>query len=200
MRVIGLVGGIGSGKSTVAGLLAGLGGAVIDADAIGHGVYRAGTPGFEAVVAAFGPEIVGADGEIDRRRLGAIVFGDEARLRELNGIAHPLIRAEIARRIAALRAEGRSPAVVVEAAILLEAGWRDLVDEVWVVSTGKERVIARIEEQRGLSAPDIEARMARQMADATRRAAADLVIENDGSLAELEQRVSEAWRRRVARA
>ena len=193
MRVVGLVGGIGSGKSTAAGMLAELGALVVEADAIGHGVYRAGTPGFDAVVRAFGPGIVGEDGEIDRRRLGPVVFGDSARLAELNRIVHPLIRGEIERRIAAARAGGRGRAVVVEAAILIEAGWRDLVDEVWVVVAPRERIVERLAEGRGIDRADAEARMRRQMSDDERRASADLVIENDGGLGDLRASVARAW-------
>jgi dephospho-CoA kinase len=193
MRVVGLVGGIGSGKSTAASMLAELGALVIEADAIGHGIYRAGTPGFDAVVRTFGSGIVAEDGEVDRRRLGPIVFGDPARLAELNRIVHPLIRAEIEQRIAAARAEGRVRAVVVEAAILIEAGWRDLVDEVWVVVAPRERILDRLASGRGIDRADAEARMRRQMSDEERRAAADRVIENDGTVDDLRAAVGGAW-------
>ncbi|MBU6281925.1 dephospho-CoA kinase [bacterium] len=194
MRVVGLVGGIGSGKSTVAAMLAELGALVIEADAIGHGIYRAGTPGFDAVVRAFGAGVVGEDGEIDRRRLAPIVFGDPARLAELNAIVHPRIRAEIERRIEDARAAGRVRAVAVEAAILIEAGWRDLVDLVWVVVAPRERIVERLASGRGIDRADAEARMRRQMSDEERRAAADLVIENDGGLEDLRGAVARAWK------
>lgn len=193
MHVIGLVGGIGSGKSTAAAMLAELGAEVLSADAIGHEVYRPGTPGFDAVTSAFGREVVGADGSIDRKRLGAIVFADPARLEQLNGIVHPLIRAEIGRRIDAARRAERVRAVVVEAAILLEAGWRDLVDEVWVVAAGRDCVVSRLGAERGLTAAETDARIARQMSDAERRAAADVVIPNDGSIEELRARIEQLW-------
>ena len=194
MRVIGLVGGIGSGKSTAAAMLAELGADVLSADAIGHEVYRPGTPGFAAVVGEFGREIVGAGGEIDRRKLGALVFSDPSRLDRLNAIVHPLIRDEIASRIAGLRATGGPRVVVLEAAILLEAGWRDLVDEVWLVTAGRGNVVQRLGDQRGLSAAEADARIARQMSDAERRAAADVVVENDGSLESLRDRIRALWR------
>jgi dephospho-CoA kinase len=197
--VIGLVGGIGSGKSTVAAVLAELGAAVIHADLVGHEVYRAGTPGFAAVVREFGAEVVGSDGEIDRKRLGARVFETPGALERLNAIVHPLIRTEIARRIDALRRAGEVPAVVVEAAILLEAGWRSLVDRVWVVTARPEHVQARLEAQRGLSAAEVEARVARQMGDQERLRAAGAVIENHGSIDELRQQVSRLWLSSVAR-
>jgi dephospho-CoA kinase len=140
---------------------------------------------------------VGSDGEIDRKSLGAIVFADPARLEELNRIVHPLIRAEVERRVAAARSEGDVPGIVVEAAILLEAGWRDLVDEVWVVSAGRDLVVGRLEAQRGLSPADVQARIARQMADEERRRAADVVVENDGSLDDLRDRIGRLWNERV---
>jgi dephospho-CoA kinase len=197
VRVIGLVGGIGSGKSSTAAILAELGAVILDADAIGHAVYRTGTPGQSAVVAAFGRGVVGPDGEIDRKRLGQIVFADPARLDDLNRIVHPLIRSEIAQRIDRMRRDGQNPCVVVEAAILLEAGWRDLVDEIWAVSAGRNLVVDRLGSQRGLSAAETDARIARQMTDAARRASADLVIENDGSLADLRARVERLYRERI---
>ena len=191
--VIGLTGGIGSGKSTVAEMLAALGALVIDADTVGHDVYRPGTEGFRQVVAAFGPEIAGADGSIDRRVLGARVFADPAALRRLNAIVHPLIAAAIRDRLAqAQAAPARSP-VVVEAAIMLEAGWR-FFDEIWVVVVQPATAIARVTAARGLSADDVARRIAAQLSNDERRRAATRVIENDGSREELRAQVEAAWR------
>src|SRR5206468_3529546 len=120
--LVGLTGGIGSGKSAVAGMLAELGAHVVDADAIGHEVYRPGSEGFARVVETFGERVVGADGAIDRRVLGAIVFGDRTQRAVLNRIVHPLIGVAIRDRIAAARADGFDHPIVVEAAILVEAG------------------------------------------------------------------------------
>ena len=193
-RVIGLTGGIGSGKSTVSAMLADLGARVVDADRIGHWVYRPGSEGFRAVVEAFGPGVVAADGTIDRARLGAIVFADpEARAR-LNAIVHPLIGAELAARIAAARDDGYEGPVVVEAAILIEAGWRALVDQLWVVSVKRETAIARVVGSRNLSRADVERRIDTQLSDAERRRQADVVIENDGDLDVLRAQVEAAWR------
>jgi dephospho-CoA kinase len=192
--IIGLTGGIGSGKSTVAAMLAELGARVIDADRIGHEVYRPGSDGFARVVAAFGPGVVAADGTIDRRALGAIVFSDAAARERLNALVHPLIAGEIGRRIVAARREGFRGPIVLEAAILLEAGWQSLVDRVWVVATRREHAIARVVAARGLTAPEVERRLDAQIPDAERRRRADLVIENDGSLAELRAQVEGAWR------
>jgi dephospho-CoA kinase len=199
MLVIGLVGGIGSGKSVASAMLAELGAEVINADVVGHEVYEPGKPGFDAIVAEFGNEVVGADGRIDRKRLGAIVFADGAKLARLNAIVHPLIRAEIDRRIKRARATDGVRAVVVEAAILLEAGWRSLVDQVWVISARREDVVERLASQRGMAESDTEARIAKQMTDAERRSAADVVIENVGSIDDLRARLSGLWQTLVPR-
>jgi dephospho-CoA kinase len=191
--ILGLTGGIGSGKSTVAAMLSDLGARVIDADKIGHEIYRPGSEGFRRVVGAFGPGVVSADGQIDRRALGARVFAEPTALTRLNAIAHPLIAAEMARRIAALRSENYRGPVVIEAAVLLEAGWRALVDRLWVVSVRPETAIARVTSSRGLARADVERRIGAQMPDAERRREADVVIENDGTLATLRAQVEKAW-------
>jgi dephospho-CoA kinase len=196
--VVGLTGGIGAGKSTVASLLAELGAEVIDADRIGHQAYRPGSEGFARVVEAFGPGVVGADGAIDRRALGALVFADPAARARLDALVHPLIAAEVGRRIAAARAEGFARPLVVEAAILLEAGWSPLVDRVWVVSTRRENAIARVMAARGMTRAEVERRLDAQMPDAERRRHADLVLENDGSPAALRAAVEAAWRSLVS--
>ncbi len=199
MLVIGLVGGIGSGKSVASAMLAELGAEVVNADLVGHEVYEPGKPGFDAIVAEFGADVVGADGRVDRKRLGPIVFADGAKLERLNAIVHPLIRAEIERRITRAREKGAVRAVVVEAAILLEAGWRSLVDQVWVISARREDVVERLAAQRGMAASETDARMAKQMTDAERRAVADVVIENAGSLDDLRTRLTGLWQTVVPR-
>lgn len=192
VRLVGLTGGIGSGKTTVAQMLGALGAGIIDADAVGHDVYRPGTDGFARVVAAFGPEIVGGDGSIDRRVLGARVFADPAALERLNAIVHPLIREEIRRRVeTALAADATRP-VVVEAAILLEAGWR-FFERIWVVIVSRETAIARVTASRGFSREEVERRLDAQMSNEERRRFADRVIENDGDLAALRAQVMDAW-------
>lgn len=191
-RVIGLTGGIGSGKSTVAGMLTALGAHVIDADRIGHDVYRPGTEGFARVTAAFGDGIVAADGTIDRRALGAIVFGDPAALARLNALVHPLIADEIRRRIAAAQADGMEAPLVIEAAIMIEAGWR-FFDAVWLVTVDPETAIARVTGARGMTRDDVERRLAAQMPEAERRAHAQVIIDNNGSLDELRRQVEAAW-------
>ena len=143
--------------------------------------------------------LVGADGRVDRKKLGPIVFADGAKLDRLNAIVHPLIRAEIERRITRAREKGAVRAVVVEAAILLEAGWRSLVDQVWVISARREDVVERLAAQRGMAASETDARMAKQMTDAERRAVADVVIENAGSLDDLRTRLTGLWQTVVPR-
>lgn len=195
---IGLTGGIGSGKSTVAKMLEDLGAEVIHADLVGHEVYRPHTAGWRGVVDAFGDEVLKSDQTIDRQKLGAIVFQDPEALKRLNAIVHPLIFAEVERRILRLRESGVSRPIVVEAAILIEANWLPLVDEVWLVVAGREAVIDRLGTQRGLSADEIARRVDAQLSDAERRRAAQVVIENRGSIDELREGVTAAWRRATA--
>lgn len=190
--VVGLTGGIGSGKSTVATLLAQMGADVIDADKVGHEIYLPDTEGFTRVVEAFGPEVVGADGTVDRRVLGTKVFGDPAELARLNAIVHPLIVAELQARLAAQRAAPRTTPIVVEAAIMMEAGWA-FFDEIWVVAVSPETAIERVVASRGLTRADVERRIAAQMPIAERRRRADRIIENDGSPEALRGAVEAAW-------
>ena len=196
MKTVGLTGGIGSGKSTVARVLADLGADVIDADRVGHSVYAAGTEGWKRVVVAFGSEIVAADGSIDRKRLGSRVFGNPGELARLNAIVHPLISSVIQREIQTRRAGGANVPVVVEAAVLLEAGWQTLVDEVWLVVADRKAVVTRVHAQRQLEPAAIEARIASQLSDDERRRYAHVVIENNGTVDELRRRVEELWRER----
>lgn len=196
MRVIGLTGGIGAGKSTVSAMLRELGAVVLDADKVGHSIYRAGTPGFEAVVAAFGPAIIGPDGEIDRKKLGAIVFADPAQLEKLNQIVHPLIRAAMLDQLARLRREG-VPLAVIEAAILIEAGWTALVDEVWVATAPLPVVVQRVRQRNNLTEEQVLERVRAQLSEAERLAHADVVIDTNCSLDELRATVRQLWQERV---
>jgi dephospho-CoA kinase len=198
MRVIGLTGGIASGKSLVSQRLAELGAVVIDADKLGHETYRQGTETYRAVIDAFGRDVVGPDGEIDRRALGPKVFGDEAARRRLEGIVWPSIRRLAQERLDALRAQGTS-VVVLEAAVLIEASWTDIVDEVWLVVASPETVRARLAERNGLTAEQSRARIGAQLTNEERRPHAQVIIENDGSLEELRHAVDEAWSKLAAR-
>jgi dephospho-CoA kinase len=198
MRVIGLTGGIASGKSLVSQQLSELGAVLVEADKLGHESYRKGTETHRAVVQAFGPDVAGPDGEIDRKALGAKVFGDPEARRRLEDIVWPAIRGLGAKRIAELRSQG-VPVVVLEAAVLIEANWLDLVDEVWLVEASPDVVRERLAARNGLSPEQAEARLRAQLTNEKRRPFASLVIENDGSLEELRQRVDEAWAQLTAR-
>ena len=195
MKTIGLTGGIGSGKSTVSQLLGELGAFVIDADKVGHEIYLPGKEAWKQVTAAFGQDILASDQTIDRKKLGAIVFGSDDARKKLNSIVHPLMFKDIDYRIKEKRADGFTKPIIVEAAILIEANWLPLANEVWLVVTNKNAVIERVANQRGLSAKDTEARIASQLSDAERRKYATLVIENDGSLEDLKIKVQQAWNR-----
>ena len=153
MLKIGLTGGIGTGKSSVTEAFQSLGAAVINADLLGHDAYLPGTIGFEEVVTEFGQEIVGSDGQIDRKKLGPIVFSDSSKMDRLNEIMHPLIRDLIDERLVSLESSQNKVAVV-EAAILIEAGWKSLFDEIWVVISDREEVINRLGVRNGLSRED----------------------------------------------
>ncbi|MGE0683535.1 MAG: dephospho-CoA kinase [Candidatus Binatia bacterium] len=195
MKTIGLTGGIGAGKSTVSQILTELGAFVIDADKVGHEIYLPGKEAWRQVTAAFSADILASDQTIDRKKLGAVVFGSDEARKRLNSIVHPLMFQDIRRRIDEKRAEGFTKPIVVEAAILIEANWLPLVDEVWVVVTNKNAVVERVAEQRGLAAKDTEARIASQLSDAERLKYAQVVITNDGSREELEKKIRDAWNR-----
>jgi dephospho-CoA kinase len=192
-RVIGLTGGIGAGKSTVAAMLAELGADVLDTDKVGHDVYRPGTDGFRLVKEAFGPDVIAPDGTVDRRALGARVFGDPAALRRLNAIVHPLIGLAVRDWLLEAQTLPRTTPIVVEAAVLMEAGWQ-FFDEVWVVLVDPETAVARVAASRGMTPDEVRQRLAVQMSNAERARRATRVIENDGTLEDLRARVEDAWR------
>jgi len=196
MKVIGLTGGIGSGKSTVSRLLADLGAVVLDADKVGHQAYQPGTETWKELVAAFGEEIVSPDGTIDRKKLGAIVFGDPESLARLNRIVHPRMFDMMKAQIEEHRRQGVG-VVVLEAAILLEAGWTPLVDEVWVTVASEPTVVRRAIERTGLPEEQIRARIRSQLSNEEREKAASVVISNDGDLEELRAKVAELWEQLV---
>jgi dephospho-CoA kinase len=199
MKVVGLTGGIGSGKSTAAKILNELGASVIDADKVGHDIYRPGTEGWRRVVEAVGRAVVAADGTIDRKRLGAIVFADRSQLTRLNDLLHPLIGAEIRRLVAAKRANGgMAPPVVVEAAILVEASWQSLFDEVWVVTADRDAVIERLATQRGLDRAAVQTRIDSQLGDDERCRHATVVIRNAGTVSDLRTQLERLWVERLA--
>jgi dephospho-CoA kinase len=191
---IGLTGGIGSGKSTVARLLAERGAVIVDADAIAREVVRPGTPGLAAVAQAFGAAILAADGSLDRPALAAVVFADTEQRAKLDGIVHPLVRA----RATELAAAAPPDAVLVnDVPLLAETGQASSYDLVVVVEADVETRVARLV-QRGLTAEDARARIAVQATDEQRRAIADVVLDNSGTPEQLAAQVERFWAERVA--
>ena len=200
MLTIGLTGGIGSGKSTVSKLLAELGAPIIDADKVGHAIYATDGPAYPDMIAAFGDGILTPDRTIDRKKLGPIVFADPAALKRLNAIVHPKMFARMGEMVAAMRRGGETRPIVIEAAILIEANWQPLFDEIWLVTAARERVIERVERDRGLKPEQTEARIRAQLSDEERRKYATSVIRNDGTLEELRAAVTRLWQDALARA
>jgi len=189
---IGLTGGIASGKSSVARLLGGHGARVFDADGLAHATYAPGSPGHAAILQAFGSGVLAADGTIDRRALGGLVFADAAARARLNAIVWPLAR----QRIEALKraeTEAGTAVLVIEVALLIEAGWQDLVDEVWLVRAPDAIVRERLLERGGLDDSAAAARIAAQPDAATRVPYAAVVIDNAADLGALARRTAEAW-------
>ncbi|MEN9903509.1 MAG: hypothetical protein RLZZ555_74 [Pseudomonadota bacterium] len=190
---LGLTGGIGSGKSTVAAMLAGLGGTLIDADAISRASTAAGGSAIPAVRAAFGEDFVTAEGAMDRDRMRTLVFADPSAKSRLEAIVHPLVRSEIDRRIASVTASG---VAVLDLPLLAESSaWRERCDLVWVVDCAPGTQIARVMARNGWPRAQVEAVLAAQASREQRLAIADGVIRNDGvTLAELEAQVRQQWR------
>lgn len=194
MRV-GLTGGVASGKSTVAALLRELGAVVVDSDVLAREVVEPGTPGLAAVVGAFGPAVLTADGALDRPALGAVVFGDEAARRRLEAILHPLIRA----RAAELEAAAPEGTVVVhDIPLLVETGQADRFDAVLVVDVPVETQVERMVRDRGMSREDALARVAAQADRELRLAAATHVVDNTGTREDLRDRVTEVLEKLVS--
>jgi dephospho-CoA kinase len=193
MLVVGLTGGIGSGKSTVAELLRARGATVIDADLLAREVVAPGTPGFRAVVARFGPGVVDPDGGLDRRALAGIVFADPGALADLNAIVHPAVRARIDDRLRELRTTAEAGVVVLEIPLLVESGRSYGAAAVIVVDCPEDVALRRLVVERGMDEGDARRRMAAQLSRADRLAAADIVIDNSGSPAELAAEVDRVW-------
>ena len=187
--LIGLTGNIGTGKSTVARMLADLGAMVLDADALVHDLQRKGTPAYGAIVAEFGPGILRADGEIDRPALGAIVFDDPSRLRALEAIVHPAVAVESARRLS----EAATDVVVYEAIKLIEAGRHAMCDAVWVVTAPREVQVERLMRDRVMSESEASRRIDAQPPPEEKLKHATVVIDNGGSLAATRAQVERAY-------
>ena len=197
MLVIGLTGSIGTGKSEAARQLEALGASIISADQVGHEAYTPNTEAWEHVVSAFGDEILQDDGEIDRRKLGTIVFSDPGQLERLNQIMHPRMAQMVADKVEVLRGQGVE-VVVLEAALLFEAGWDSLVEEVWTTDSPEQAVIERLKVRNGMSEEEVRKRMSSQMGRTERLDRSDYVIENSGDMVALGVAIKELWDRRVA--
>ncbi|TET39807.1 MAG: dephospho-CoA kinase [Dehalococcoidia bacterium] len=194
MIVIGLTGGILTGKSTVSEMLAQRGAVIIDADKIGHEAYEPHTETWQQVIETFGREILKENGEIDRKKLGEIVFSNPQALARLNEIMHPQMHSMMREEIERLRGEGVE-VVVLEAAVLIEANWTDLVDEVWVTIAPEATAIQRLRNRTGLSEDQARARIRSQLSSEERAKHADVIIDTDCELAEVEANVEELWQR-----
>jgi dephospho-CoA kinase len=196
MLRVGLTGGIGAGKSEVSRRLAALGAVVLDADKAAREVVEPGTPGLARIVQAFGPGVLQADGSLDRPALGKVVFGDSGALARLNEITHPLVREHIeAAEAAAIDAGGAGLVLVHDIPLLAEGGRgrSSGFDVVIVVDVPAEMQLSRLVTSRGMPREQAEARMAAQATREQRLAIADIVIDNSGTLADLDKRVSEVW-------
>lgn len=196
MLVIGLTGGIGTGKTEVSRLLEQLGATVINADQVGHEAYTPHSETWQEVVRAFGEEILQETGEIDRRKLGGIVFASPDQLAILNGIMHPRMAAIVREKLRVLENQGMEVAVV-EAAVLFEAGWDSLVSEVWTTESAVDSVVERLQQRNGLASEEIRKRIDSQMSSGERAHRANEVIINDGTIEDLRAAVREVWKRRV---
>ena len=191
--IIGLTGGIASGKSTVASTLGTWGAYVIDADKLGHNAYISGTQAFTDVVTAFGDDIIGADGEVDRRSLGGKVFGNPERLKKLTDIVWPAIMRTAEQEIASAKAENLNRVVVLEAAVLIEADWLSLVDQVWVTVVEPSVAIERASARDGVDAAAVQARIDAQLSNDARIAKAHDVIHNSGDQDHLIEQLRQLW-------
>ena len=195
MRIIGVTGGICSGKSTVTRVLASLGVSVLDADKLGHRAYEKGSDCFQKLVEHFGTKIIGSDGEINRQLLGSIVFSDISKMNELKTIVWPEIRRLIIEELKVLENQGIEN-VVLEAAVMIEAGWQDLVSTLWVVSVDRETAKTRLMARNSLSESDALKRIDSQISNEERCKYASVVIDNssiDKPMSEFEDEIRKLY-------
>lgn len=204
MYIIGLTGNIGTGKSTVGAMLAELGARYLDADAVAHDVMLKGGSAYEGVVTAFGPAVVGADGQIDRRALGALVFSDAGEMARLEAIVHPAVSVALAARMDELSREDEAGSgglvVVLDAIKLLESGLAAWCDEVWAVTAPRQQQVARLVATRGMSEAEALMRILAQPDPAEKARRARVVLYNAGTIASLRRQVARAWKAAMARA
>jgi dephospho-CoA kinase len=192
MFVIGLTGNFGTGKTTVSQILAELGAIIIDADKLGHNLLQPDTETYEEIVAAFGKSILKPNEEIDRNKLGKLVFTDAAALNRLNQIMHPKMYEIVKEKIEKYR-KTDTKIVVLEAALLIEAAWTPLVDQVWITVAPEASIVRRLKNGRELKEEQILARLQAQMSSEEKAKGADVVINTDCSLDELGTKVTELW-------
>lgn len=196
MLVIGLTGGIGSGKSTVSATMAELGAVILNADLVGHEAYLPHQNVWQEVVDAFGREILNDKDEVDRTKLGPLVFGNPDNLRKLNGIVHPWMYRRMDQMLKELEAKGAG-VVVLEAAILIEANWTPLVQQVWVTVASEDNVIQRLQARNNLTPDQIRARIRSQMLSEERAKHAQVVIDTNCTIPEVQEKVRELWQHAV---
>lgn len=194
MYVVGLTGGIGTGKSVVAKILEAHGTVILDADRLGHEVYLPGRPAYDDIVSEFGADVVAGDGTIDRKKLGPIVFSSPEKLARLNAITHPRMKEMMRERLAELDRAGTKVAVL-EAALLFDAAWDDLTDEVWVTVVDPRTAATRASERSGIPVEQVLERIQKaQMASEERIRRSDVIIDTSGTLDDSRRRTLDAWR------
>lgn len=193
MKVICLTGGLASGKSTAVKHLADKGAVVIDADVLGHQAYNPGTAAFDDVISTFGEEVRGDDGQIDRKALGGKVFGKPEELRKLTDIVWPEIRRLAELEIDTIAQSNPDAIVVLEAAVLFEAGWEDMGEEIWVLTADRETAIERSMERDNAPRDAVERRLDSQLSNDIRTSRADVVITNDGTVATMLEQIDGAF-------
>lgn len=198
MKIIGLTGGIGSGKSTVARFLAEIGAVVINLDEVGHDVLKKGSVAYKKTIGEFGKGILDANGEINRARLGQIVFHDRKALQRLNEIVYPAIDKTVAEKTLEYSQKGVK-VMVLEAAAMLEAEKAWQTDELWVTTADEKMVLSRLKERSGYSEKEAKARIRSQFTNGERIKKANVVINTDGTLKELKARVKTEWEKLLKR-
>ena len=195
--IICLTGGLASGKSTAVSYLADKGAHIIDADLLGHRAYDPGTGAWQSVIDTFGEDVRGEDNQIDRRVLGGKVFGKAEELRKLTDIVWPEIRRLAEAEIAEIQAADAAAVIVLEAAVLFEAGWEDMGDQIWVITVDRETAISRSMARDDATREAVEARLDSQLSNEQRTSRADVVISNDADESSLLAKLDQAWNDRA---
>lgn len=201
IRVIGLTGGIASGKSTVSDILAGLGASIIDADLLSREVTLPGSEGLKQVREAFGDKVIAPDGTLDRHALGSVIFRDEAARQRLNGIIHPLVIGLTEKKLRELQGRAREQTrpllAIIDAPLLIEAGVDAICDELWVVAVSKETQAKRLMKREGYTPDEALSRIEAQMPLAEKKKRATSIIDNEGTVDQTRQRVLELWEKAI---